>query len=61
VLPWVWPCAQRVPRTYLVGSNGGMAGGGTVVPLDASFMSDAFQAMPDFLSDIFFLYTSTLM
>jgi hypothetical protein len=61
VLPWVWPRAVRMARTYVVVSNGGMAGGGTVVSLDALFMSDTFTAMPDFLSDIFFWCASIFM
>ena len=56
-------CRPLLLGAYLVVSNGGMAGS-TVVPWAPVFMSDAFTAMPDGLSDIvlqgpgiFMLYT----
>jgi hypothetical protein len=53
VLPWICPCAQRVPRTYVAGAHGGMAGGSTIVSRAAPLLSDIFPAVPDWLSDIF--------
>ncbi len=38
---------------YVLVSNGGMAGGGTVVSRAAPFMSYTFKAVPYVLSDVF--------